>query len=184
MPPELRQRAVLDGIIARSLAIPSIDGLIVLGSFAQGQPDALSDLDLIAVAAPGQLVAAWNARQQLAGDVFLIWEQPPDLRGKVPPEIRWATWLTHDLVKVECGFAAPGSKELAEPFVVVAGPNSVADSFPKIGRELVQARAAQRNEDQKDFDPDAMTPEERLGWKLAELKQAARALLRGERDRA
>jgi hypothetical protein len=85
----------------------------------------------------------------------------------------------HDLVKVECGIAAPGSKELAMPFAVVLGPDSVADAFPRIDPEIVEERAARRREEQQVFDPAAMTPEERLGWKLAELKEAARAVMRG-----
>jgi predicted nucleotidyltransferase len=177
VPPALRQRAVLDGIIERSGHVPSIDGLIVIGSFAGGEPDALSDLDLIAVTAPGRLDEAWDARHRLAGDVFVSWE-PHSNEGRA---IRWLNWLTHDLVKVECGIAAPGSKELAEPFVVVSGPPSISDAFPRIESEVIKERAAQRREEQRDFDPHDLTPEERLGWKLSEMKDAARALLRGER---
>jgi hypothetical protein len=108
-------------------------------------------------------------------DAFVTWEpQPNDGR-----EIRWLNWLTHDLVKVECGIAAPGSKELASPFAVVLGPESLADAFPRIDPKVVGERAARRREKQQVFDPDKLTPEERLGWKLAELKDAARAVLRG-----
>jgi predicted nucleotidyltransferase len=175
VPPPLRQRAVLDQIIARAADVAPIDGLIVIGSFAGGQPDALSDLDLIAVVAPGRLEEAWEARQHLAGDAFVTWEPHPN-DGR---DIRWLNWLTHDLVKVECGIAAPGSKELAMPFAVVSGPEALADVFPRIDLEVVQERAAQRREDQQVFDPDQLTPEERLGWKLAEVKEAVRAVLRG-----
>lgn len=174
MPPALRQRALLDRIIARTDDVESIDGLIVIGSFVGGQPDALSDLDLIAVAAPGRLEEAWEARQHLAGDALLAWE-PHSNEGH---DIRWLNWLTHDLVKVECGIAAPGSKELARPFAVVLGPESLVDAFPRIGPEVVEERAARRRDDQQVFDPDQLTPEERLGWKLAEMKEAVRAVLR------
>jgi hypothetical protein len=174
VPPSLRQRAVLDQIVARAAELEPIDGLIVIGSFAGGQPDALSDLDLIAVAAPGRLEEAWEARQHLAGDALVTWE-PHSNEGR---DIRWLNWLTHDLVKVECGIAAPGSRELAMPFDVVLGSESLADALPRIDPEVVEERAAQRREEQQVFDPDQMTPEERLGWKLAELKNAVRAVMR------
>ena len=174
----LRQWTVLDGIVERAAAVEPIDGVIVLGSFAGGNPDALSDLDLIAVAAPERLAEAWAARRHLAGDAFLIWEPEPDPRG----QIRWLNWLTYDLVKVECGIAAPGSKELAEPHLVAYGPSSLVDAFPRIDQAVVAERARRRSEEQQIFDPDAMTPEERLGWKLSELKHAARAVLRGDAD--
>jgi predicted nucleotidyltransferase len=174
----MRQRAVLDQIVARAAEVEPIDGLIVIGSFAGGEPDALSDLDLIVVAAPDRLEEAWEARQHLVGDVLVTWE-PHSNEGR---DIRWLNWLTHDLVKVECGIAAPGSKELAVPFTVVLGPESLIDAFPRIDREVVEERATQRREDQKVFDPDRMTPEERLGWKLAEMKEAVRAVLRSSTD--
>lgn len=174
VPPALRQRAVLEGIVARAAVVEAVEGLIVIGSFAGGRPDALSDLDLLAVARPGQLEAAWAAGRQLAGDAFLIWEPQPRQHGQV----RWVNWLTHDLVKVECGFAAPGSRPLAEPFAVVSGPATLADSFPRIDMSVVEEQAERRRELQRDVGPETLTPEELLGWKLAELKAAARALLR------
>lgn len=146
----------------------------MIGSFAGGRPDALSDLDLIAVAATGRLEEAWEARQHLAGDALVTWE-PHANEGR---DIRWLNWLTHDLVKVECGIAVPGGKELAMPFDVVLGPESLADAFPRIDSEVVEERAAQRRQDQQAFDPDQLTPEERLGWKLAEMKEAVRAVMR------
>jgi predicted nucleotidyltransferase len=146
----LRQEDVLRGIVERASTIDAIDGVVLIGSFARGNPDPFSDLDLVVAASPGRLDDAWRGRRALAGDVLLLWDAPSD-EGE---EIRWANWLTHDLVKVECGIAAPGAKELAEPFRLVGGQASVLDRFP------------------------ALTAEERLGWALAELKAAARELLR------
>ena len=174
MPPALRQQAVLDAIIERAAEVPSLDGVIVIGSFAGGEPDALSDLDLVAVAAPGRFPEAWAARHRLAGDAFITWEPRPNGES----QIKWFNWLTHDLVKVECGIAAPGSKELAEPFAVVCGPASVADAFPRIDKAIVDERAARRREQQQVFDPAELTPAERLDWKLSEMKHAIRAVLR------
>jgi predicted nucleotidyltransferase len=148
----------------------------VIGSFAAGTPDALSDLDLVLPAAPNRLDEAREARFELASGAFLSWE-PHSNEGR---EIRWFHWLTDDLVKVECGIAAPGSKDLAEPFKVVSGPESLADRFPRITGEVVMERRKRRDVEQRVFDPDALTAEERLGWKLSELKAAAREVLRLE----
>ena len=169
----LRQEAVLRAIVERASLVESIDGVIVIGSFAAGRADALSDLDLVLAASPDRLDEAWEARRSIAGDVFLMWEPHPNHHS----ELRWVNWLTHDLVKVECGVAAPGSKELAEPFLLVAGSPAVVERFPRVAPDVVVARAKWRNEEQQVFDPDALTPEERLGWKLAEMKAAARDLL-------
>jgi hypothetical protein len=116
--------------------------------FAAGGADALSDLDLVVVASPGGLEEAWDERHRLAGDPLLIWE-PHSNEGR---QTRWLNWLTHDLVKVELGVAAPGSRDLAEPFKLVAGDPAVLESFPRVGREEVAARAKRRAEEQRVFD--------------------------------
>jgi hypothetical protein len=166
---------VLQETLRRAAALDLVNGVIVIGSFADGDPDALSDLDLIAVTAPRRFDDAWAVRRQLSGDALVSWESRPD----PDLQIRWFKWLTTDLVKVECGIAAPGSKELAEPFAVLLGAPSLADGFPRIDRATVDERAAQLRERQRVFDPDDMTPGERIDWKLSELKNAVRAALRG-----
>jgi predicted nucleotidyltransferase len=155
-----RQWPVLRETIDRVARLDVFAGVLALGSFAEGEPDELSDLDLIAVAVPGRFEDAWAARRQLAGDVLAAWES----RGDSGRQLRWFTWLTRDLVKVECGVAAPGSRELAEPFAVLLGPPSVADAFPRIDRTTLDERAARIRADQQDFDPAEMTLGERIDW--------------------
>jgi predicted nucleotidyltransferase len=170
----LRQWPALKETVDRVAQLDVFDGVIVLGSFADGEPDALSDVDLIAVAARDRFEEAWAVRRQLAGEVLVAWESlaSPDR------QIRWFKWLTRDLVKVECGIAAPGSRELARPVVVLHGPASLADSFPPIDRATRDARAARLRKQQEVFDPADMTPGERIDWKLSELKNAVRDSLR------
>jgi predicted nucleotidyltransferase len=172
-----RQWPVLEETIDRAARIDLFDGVIALGSLADGEPDELSDLDLIAVAAPGRFEDAWAARAQLAGDVLVAWEGPAD----PDREIRWFKWLTRDLVKVECGIAARGSRELAEPLAVLLGPPSLADGFPRVDRATVKERAERLRKRQEVFDPAEMTPGERIDWKLSELKHAVRDALPGNR---
>ena len=173
----LRQWPALVETLDRVARLDVFDGVIALGSLADGGADELSDLDLLAVTAPGRFEDAWAVRRQLAGDVLAAWES----RAEPDRRIAWFKWLTRDLVKVECGIAAPGSRELAEPLAVLLGPPSLADRFPRIDRATVDARAARRRQEQEVFDSADMTAGERIDWKLSELKSAVREALRGER---
>lgn len=170
---ELRQLAVLRGIVERAAAVEAIQGVIAIGSFARGNPDELSDLDLIAVAAAGRLEEAWAARELVAGDVVVMWEPAPE----TDREAKEVNWLTRDLVKVEWCVAAAGSRDLCEPFEVVSGAASIASLLPRVDAELVAERRRARMEEQRrDFDPSRLTPEERIAWSLWELKRAVRAV--------
>jgi len=176
----LRQWPVLQEIVRCAALVDPIDGVILLGSFADGEPDALSDLDLIAVTAPGRFDEAWAERRQLAGAPLVTW----DSRANPDAQIRWFKWLTPDMVKVECGIAAPGSKELAEPFAVLLGAPSLADAFPRIARATLDERAALLREQQQVFDLEEMTVGETIDWKLSEMKNAVRDALRSEQHDA
>lgn len=169
----LRQWPTLEATLRRAADVDAIDGVIILGSFASGVADEFSDLDLVAVTVPGRFDQAWAARDHLAEDVLVSWEE----RHGDTSLARWFKWLTRDLVKVECGIvdATSGERALAEPFVVVLGDPSVADRFPRISRADLETQRALVREQQRDFDPEAMTPFERLEWKIAEMRDAARA---------
>jgi hypothetical protein len=160
--------------VRRASEIDALDGVIAIGSFARGDPDELSDIDLLAVVAAGAFETAWAQRQQLPVDPLVTW-QP---RFVPKPQLKWMTWLTRDLVKVECGFVDPasGSKELAEPFAVLLGDPSLADRFPRISLAVVKERRALVEKRQRDFDRAEMTVGETIDWKLWELKHAVRAL--------
>jgi predicted nucleotidyltransferase len=172
----LRQWPVLRETIDRVSRLEPFDGVIALGSFADGEPDELSDVDLLAVTAPERFEEAWAARRQLADNPLATWESVAD-RSR---PLRWFKWLTRDLVKVECGVAAPGGRELAEPVIVLLGPPSLADGFARVDRTTLAERAERLRAEQALFDPDEMTPGERIDWKLSELKNAVRAARRAE----
>ena len=168
-----RQWATLEETVRRASEIEELDGVIAIGSIARGNPDELSDIDLLAVVAPGAFETAWAQRHRLPGDPLLTWEP----RYVPKPQLRWTTWLTRDLVKVECGFVDPasGSKELAEPFAVLLGDGSLADRFPRISLAVVKERRALIEAQQRDHDPAQMSVGELIDWKLWELKHAVRA---------
>ncbi|MDP8958567.1 MAG: hypothetical protein M3N51_05045 [Actinomycetota bacterium] len=108
--------------------MPELLGAILLGSFAAGSADALSDLDLVLVAPEGSFAAAWARRHHLhPPNVAAHW----DHRREEIPEAGAHKWLTAHLVLVECLIATPSSGvRLAEPAMVVAGPAGQVGMFP------------------------------------------------------
>ena len=96
--------------------------------------------------------------------------------------------MTPDFVKVDCTIVDPdsGSRDLAEPIVVLVGPDSVADRFARISLETVRERARKiaDEQDQQVFDPDQMDVGELIDWKLSELKHAVRRAQGRQRDAA
>lgn len=73
--------------------------MIVVGSFARGDVDPLSDLDLVLVAPEDGFEAAWATREQLHGGSALVcWDQ----RDPGFVEAGAHKWITRDLVLVEC----------------------------------------------------------------------------------
>ena len=173
----MRQWPTFKAMAERAENVDALEGLILLGSFASGAPDELSDVDLIAVAAPGRFAEAWEARHQLSEGALVAW----DLRPK--KDRAGHNWLTRDFVKVDCTIVDPdsGSRELAEPIVVLVGPDSVADRFPRISLGTVRERARKIADEQgrETFDPDRMDVGELIDRKLSELKRAVRRALHG-----
>ncbi|MFN2471028.1 MAG: hypothetical protein ABR583_08570 [Gaiellaceae bacterium] len=167
-----RQWPALIALADRVAASETLEGLVLIGSFASGTPDELSDIDVIAVAMAGRFDAAWAERHRLSEEALAAW----DLRPK--PGYQVHNWLTRDLVKVDCTIVDPdlGSKDLAEPFVVLVGTPSVADRFPRGTLETVRERARQISEEQERqrVDPATMDYGELIDWKIAELKSAVR----------
>ena len=173
----MRQWSTLEATAERAANVDALEGLILLGSFASGTPDELSDIDVIAVAAPGRFAEAWDTRDRLSQDALVAWDLRPTAH------IAGHNWLTRDFVKVDCTIIDPdsGSRELAEPIVVLVGSRSVADRFPRISLETVRERARKiaDEQDQHVYDPDEMDVGELIDWKLSELKRAVRRALHG-----
>ena len=124
----LRQWPTIERLVAEAAAVPEVAGVIVIGSFAAGRADTLSDVDLFVVAREGDFEAAWEKRERLSGSGLLTsWEK----RRKDNPDVGLYVWLNQDLVLVEALFCTPGSARLAElaPAVVVIGSPSLLDGF-------------------------------------------------------
>ena len=112
------------------MADPALDGLILIGSFAAGTADDLSDIDSVVVAAEGSFDAAWGARRGLdPSDALYAW----DIRPDPTREVGGRKVITRDIVKVECLVATPSSGvRLADPFVVAVGDDSLGERFRRV----------------------------------------------------
>ena len=175
----LRQWPTLVALAAHVEEAEEFDGLIAVGSFAAGDPDELSDIDAVVVAARGGFGEAWAARRRLDVDALLSWDR---LSGH---EVGCHTWLTRELVKVECVIVDPagGSKGLADPCVVLVGEPSLVDRFPRIdATELAERRRRQMDEQRAPDDVDEVSYGELIDWKISELKNAVRRGLRETRS--
>jgi hypothetical protein len=126
---QARQWPTVERLIERVEASPELDGAILLGSFARGEVDALSDLDLVLVVPEGGFGAAWAARATLRGEpVVAAWDQ----RDPGFAQAGAHKWITEELVLVECLLAtATSGVRLAEPAVVLAGDPGLLDRFPR-----------------------------------------------------
>jgi hypothetical protein len=122
----LGQLATLAALIEHINASSRLDGAILLGSFAQGTPDAASDLDLIVCVRDSRFVEAWQERTALQVTGAMVWWD----HHLIPDQMGTHKWVTDDLVLVECLLAAPASSvRLASPYRVVAGDPELADRF-------------------------------------------------------
>ena len=113
-----RQRATLAEIAKTIARTAWLDALLVVGSLANGEADALSDIDLLVIVREGQFDQAWAAREEVrVTGTLCAWDQRND-----NAEVAAHRWLTTDLVLVEALFATASSGvRLAEPRDLVAG---------------------------------------------------------------
>src|SRR5262245_54575513 len=118
-----RQWPALERLRAHVEVSPALAGMVLVGSFARGEVDPLSDLDVVLVVSDGGCDAGWAAREELHGDTALMcWDQ----RDPAFAEAGAHKWVTRDLVLVECLLATPTSRvRLARPASVVAGDSGL-----------------------------------------------------------
>ncbi len=127
-----RHRVAVEEVLGATASDPMVLGVILLGSFAAGTADALSDLDLLLAVRDGGFGQVWKDRTGLHRDALLAW----DLSTGDRP-VGAHKWLTNELVLVECLIAEPGSGvRLAEPFVRLSGPPDLPDRLTR--REPIQ----------------------------------------------
>jgi Nucleotidyltransferase domain len=165
---QTRQWPIIAHVGERIASMPEFDGLLLVGSFASGTTDDLSDVDFICVAADRQYEAAWARRAELeTPNPLFVW----DLVVDRTVDEGGHKWITHDLVKVECGIVDParGDTQLAPPYAVVVGDPSIAQRFrplDPIPLEVLEAYAQKLRDE-------GLVPE--VESRYGELKAAIRA---------
>jgi nucleotidyltransferase-like protein len=148
-----RQWPALERLRAHVEVSPALAGMILVGSFARGEVDPLSDLDVVLVAPDGGFAAAWAAREELHADAALVcWDQ----RDPGFSEAGAHKWVTRDLVLVECLLATPTSGvRLARPAAVVAGDAGLVERFParpQISRDELAGEPERLHEVERAYD--------------------------------
>jgi len=136
----LRLWPALAETVGRIESLPDLFcGVLLLGSLSRGEGDAISDVDLVAVTQPGRWKEAWEARRRLSSGALVTFD-----RCEGTPDIAGHTWLTPDLVKVECLITAPGRMRLRGNAVVLVGEEDLPDVFerlPTVSRQEVDEYA-------------------------------------------
>ena len=131
MPPDTttRQEGVLDRLAQYVEQSADIGAMVVLGSFAKGTADALSDLDLFFITHQDRFQEAWERRRDLHVTGAIVHWDHGDEEGA---PVAGHRWLSPDLVLVESVISAPqGGGRLAEPLRLVAGDSGLVESFPR-----------------------------------------------------
>jgi predicted nucleotidyltransferase len=125
-----RQWPVVLETVERAKGLPGFTAAILIGSFAAGTADDLSDVDLIFAVADGSFGDAWARRAELRSDgAVFSW----DVRPEPEREVAAHKWITHDLVLVEAVIAAPAERaRLADPHRIVAGDAAAVGGFLRI----------------------------------------------------
>jgi hypothetical protein len=93
-------------------------GVVLVGSFARGDADALSDVDFVVFAAEDGFEAAWEARHRLHHPDAACWDYP---RPPGDRDVAGHRWLTADFVLFDGLIATPSATRVADPMHLLSG---------------------------------------------------------------
>ena len=93
-------------------------GVVLLGSFARGEADGLSDVDFVVLAAEGAFEEAWAKRHRLHTDDAVCWDYP---RPSGDRDVAGHRWLTADFVLFDGLIATPPGVRVADPCHLLVG---------------------------------------------------------------
>jgi hypothetical protein len=129
--------------LAEVATAPPFLGLVLLGSFARGQADDLSDVDFTVFAAEGRFDEAWRQRHRLHPPDAACWDyaRPPGER-----DVAAHRWLTSDFVLFDGLIATPSGTRLAEPMHVLVGGENLARMIVKRNAITAEERDQRRDE--------------------------------------
>jgi hypothetical protein len=148
--------------LAEAAVTPPFIGAVLLGSFARGEADDLSDVDFVVFVAEDSFAEAWKRRHSLHRDDAHCWDyaRPPGNR-----DVAAHRWLTGDFVLFDGLLATPSGTRIADPARVLAGGEALE-------RQLVKREPVTAGEQEERRNEIELHPVERL---YGELKLALRA---------
>jgi hypothetical protein len=129
--------------LAEAVASPPFLGVVLLGSFARGEADDLSDVDFTVYAAEGDFEAAWEQRHRLHPADASCWDYP---RPPGDRDVAGHRWLTTDFVLFDGLIATPSGARLADPMHVLVGDEALSHQIVK--REPITAEEQHRRKDE------------------------------------
>jgi hypothetical protein len=103
-------------------------GVVLLGSFARGEADGVSDVDFTVFAPEGAFDVAWEQRHRLHPLDASCWDYP---RPPGDRDVAGHRWLTTDFVLFDGLIATPSGTRLADPMHVLAGGDRLARQIVK-----------------------------------------------------
>lgn len=118
-------------------------GVVLLGSFARGEADDLSDVDFTVFVAEGEFGAAWEQRHRLHPPDASCWDYP---RPPGDRDVAGHRWLTRDFVLFDGLIATPSRTRLADPMHVLVGDESLARQI--VRREPITAAEEYQRKDE------------------------------------
>jgi hypothetical protein len=118
-------------------------GVVLLGSFARGDADYLSDVDFIVLAGEGAFADAWEQRHRLHADDAACWDysRPPGDR-----DVAGHRWLTTDFALFDGLIATPSGTRVADPLHVLVGGEALSRQLVKREPITTEERDARKNE--------------------------------------
>ncbi len=118
-------------------------GVVLLGSFARGEADDLSDVDFVVFAADGRFKEAWELRHRLHPDDAVYWDypRPPGAR-----DVAGHRWLTADFVLFDGLIATPSGTRVADPLHVLVGDETLSPQLVKRGPVTLEEEHDRKDE--------------------------------------
>jgi hypothetical protein len=129
--------------LARAAAAPPFLGVVLLGSFARGEADDLSDVDFTVFVAEGAFEEAWERRHTLHRADAACWDYP---RPPGNRDVAGHRWLTSDFVLFDGLIATPSGTRLADPMHVLVGSETLARQI--VRREPITAEEKDERKDE------------------------------------
>jgi Nucleotidyltransferase domain len=109
--------------LAGAAGRPPFLGVVLLGSFARGEADDLSDVDFIVFTAEGEFDAAWEQRHRLHASDAWCWDYP---RPPGDRDVAGHRWLTPDFVLFDGLLATPSGTRVSDPMHLLVGDEALA----------------------------------------------------------